>query len=307
MRLTAPITRLSLSLALMGLAILLSGEALLGERSNKQKMEMELRAGICESLAVQFSTLIAVGDLSTIRVSLRNLVQRDDNIMSAALRTADGKLRAEFGNHRAYWGDMPTGRSTLTHVQVPIFKDNTRWGNVEVRFADSKPVTVWQSVFSPFVLMAIYVFVAGFFGYALLMQHTLKHLDPRSLMPTRVKAALDLLSEGVVVIDNEQKILLANSASRSMLSTDEADLSGEHLFSLKWLSSDAPDSSPTEYPWKLSLTDGESRTDNRLVLDLQGKLHTFLVSCSAILDDDGRTQGAVVTLNEVTEQQRNSD
>ncbi len=301
MRLTGPIARISMCLALLGLSVLLSGNLFFGKYSSDQQIQMEVRRKTCESLAIQFSSLIAINDMSTIRNSLRTLVQRDDDIISAALRTTDDKLRAEFGNHDFHWGDIPPNKSTLTHTQVPIFKNNTRWGTVEIRFANTEKLSVWQTLFTPFVLLTIYVFIAGFVGYVFYMRRTLKHLDPSAVIPARVKAALDVLAEGVVLIDAQQQVVLANSAFGKRLDVDSADLLGKQLSSLDWLSPDAPDSEPSIHPWELTLADGESRVGTRMRLNLDGNECTLMVSGSAVLSDDGQIQGALVTFDDVTE------
>lgn len=207
-----PITRISMSLALLTLSILLTGDLFFGARSDTEEIKMEARRRIAESLAIQFSSLVAIDDLSTIRVSLQNLTQRDDDILSAALRTRDGKIRAEAGNHIQNWQDVPFDKSTLTHTQVPIFKNNSRWGTVEIRFSEEQGSSIWADIFSPFVLLASYVFLAGFIAYLFFMRRTLRHLDPSAVIPDRVKTALDALSEGVVLVDDKQQVVLANTA-----------------------------------------------------------------------------------------------
>ncbi len=296
-----PIMRISLSLALLTLGILLSGDFLFGSRSDADQVKMETRLRICESLAIQFSSLIAVGDMSTIKLSLKNLVVRDDDVVSAALRTTDGKIQAEAGNHNVQWQNIPFDRSTLTHTQVPIFKGSARWGTVEIRFADSEEKSYWQSVFSPFVLLTSYVFIAGFIGYSIFMRRTLKHLDPSAVIPGRVKSALDALTEGVILIDTREQVVLANSAISEKLGVDSTALLGQRLSRLGWSFPGAAGSSPTKYPWLAAMADGESHTGTRLFLNHGGSDRIFMVNSSPILNDNGKAQGALATFNDVTE------
>jgi diguanylate cyclase (GGDEF)-like protein/PAS domain S-box-containing protein len=292
--------RISLSLALLTLGILLSGDFLFGTRSDDDQVKMEARLRICESLAIQFSSLIAVGDMSTIKLSLKNLVVRDDDVLSAALRTSDGKIQAEAGNHNAQWQNIALDRSTLTHTQVPIFKGIVRWGTVEIRFADSGENSYWQKLFSPFVLLTSYVFIAGFIGYVFFMRRTLKHLDPSAVIPDRVKGALDALTEGVILIDTRQQVVLANSAISEKLGVDSTALLGQRLSSLGWSFPGAEGNVP-KYPWQAAMADGESHTGTRLYLNHGDTDRIFMVNSSPILNDDGKAQGALATFNDVTE------
>ena len=52
----------------------------------------------------------------------------------------------------------------------------------------------------------------GFVGYLFFMKRTLRQLDPSGIIPTRVKSALDALTQGVVMIDTRDLIVLANDA-----------------------------------------------------------------------------------------------
>jgi diguanylate cyclase (GGDEF)-like protein/PAS domain S-box-containing protein len=302
MKITNSVARISMSLALMGLCVMLTGDFLFGKYSDDQQVTMQARSSICEALAIQFSSLMAVDDLATVRLSLKTLVQRDDDILSAALRSKDGKIRAEAGNHLLQWKkNTATDKSSLTHVQVPIFRNNTQWGTVEMRFAEIGVPSKWRAVFSPFVLLTIYVLVAGFIGYVFFLRRTLKHLDPSAVIPDRVKAALDVLTEGVVLVDTRQQVVLANTALSGKLGIRSEELMGKYLSELAWSSPDGAASAAEEYPWQLAMTDGESHTGTRLQLSLEGNDHTFMVNSSPILSDDGKTQGALATFDDVTE------
>ena len=297
----SPIVRISLSLALLTLSLLLTGDLFFGERTDEDQIKMEARRRICESLAIQFSSLIAVGDMSTIRLTLKNLVLRDDDVLSPALRTIDGRIRAGAGNHNVQWQDMPFDKSTVTHTQVPIFRNNTRWGTVEIRFADAEVLSTWQRISTPFSLLAVYMFLAGFVGYVFFMRRTLKHLDPGAVIPERVKAALDILTEGVILVDTKQQVVLANSAISDKLGLSSSDLLGKNLARLGWVGSKSEDTTPKEFPWQSAMAKGGSQIGARLELALSDSEHTFMVNSSPILDDKGKAQGALTTFDDITE------
>ena len=133
--LQSPLTRISLGLVLMTTSLLLVADIFFRLGDEDAKTIMEARKKLCESFAVQFSALISANDRRAIEHTINAVVRRNDEILSAALRSADGSILAEAGVHDRYWKDIPFDKSTPTHAQVPIFKGNKRWGTVEIRFS----------------------------------------------------------------------------------------------------------------------------------------------------------------------------
>ena len=52
----------------------------------------------------------------------------------------------------------------------------------------------------------------AYVAYLLYLRKTLRYLDPSSVIPERVKAMLDTLAEGVLVLDRRERVVLANDA-----------------------------------------------------------------------------------------------
>ena len=63
----------------------------------------ESRQALCENLAVQYSVLASSGQLPTIETAMQALVQRNADILSAALLLSDGQLPAVAGDHVQHW------------------------------------------------------------------------------------------------------------------------------------------------------------------------------------------------------------
>ena len=99
------------------------------------------------------------------------------------------------------------------------------------------------------------------------MRRTLKHLDPSAVIPDRVKGALDALTEGVILIDTRQQVVLANAAISEKLGVDSTALLGQRLSSLGWSIPGAAGSSPMKYPWLAAMADGENHTGTRMFLN----------------------------------------
>ena len=87
------VTRISFSLSLLALSIVLTGDLLFGLKSKSNEVYLESRRLISEAMAVQFSSLVSVGEIETVEMTMRNLVLREKDVLSVALRTRDGRIQ----------------------------------------------------------------------------------------------------------------------------------------------------------------------------------------------------------------------
>ena len=81
-----PAMRLSIALVLLTVNLLFLAN-LIGFVPDESESALELRKSLSESLALQFSAAAEKGELQTIQSTLRAVVERNDNIRSAAIRT----------------------------------------------------------------------------------------------------------------------------------------------------------------------------------------------------------------------------
>jgi len=124
---------ISIALVLSIAIVIVVGE-LLWTIPNETGRVLRARAATCESLAAQVAFLVTQKDVAAIQSSLRDVVESNPDVQSAALRRSDGTLLAVQGDHERNWTPPPGDTSTPTNVQVPVYDGNTRWGAVEVRF-----------------------------------------------------------------------------------------------------------------------------------------------------------------------------
>ena len=92
----APDVRISLGLALFTMTLLM-GVDMLGVLPDPNKAVLDLRKKTCESLAVYASLAVQKGDFAAIQTTLDVLKQRNEDILSAALRKNSGAFAAEGG------------------------------------------------------------------------------------------------------------------------------------------------------------------------------------------------------------------
>lgn len=294
--LKSPLVRISLGLVMVTVSVLLASE-LLGLVPDTRRVELGSRKVIAESLAVQLSAVIADGELLGVDETLRSVVDRNPNVLSAGLRRDRGNLLSEFGNHSGHWALQPDERSTTTQVQVPLFVDQGRWGTVELRFSEltgANPGSFWHNSF--FGVIAL-VAGLGFFGYLIFLKRALRELDPDAVIPHRVRKALDTLTEGLLIVDHNGVIIFSNRSFASKTGLTAKDLVGKQSASLPW-----EIAGRDQLPWFDLLEGGEG--ESNVAVKLTGGLKvasSLSVNCSIISTPEGKVRGALITFDDVTE------
>jgi len=194
------VLRLSIGLVLLTCSILLVADLVGVMPAGGREANLEARRAISESLAVQYTLAAGRGDVDAIQALIETAVARNDAILSAGARHAGGHLTAAAGDHRGLWGDEARARSTATHISVPLFSGDERWGALEVHFTAIDDD--WLGIpIQPVFRLVVFVALVGFVGYLVILNRALRRLDPMSVVPGRVKAAMETLAEGVAVVD----------------------------------------------------------------------------------------------------------
>ncbi len=299
MRLT-PAIRISLGLVSLTISLLLLGKVI-GFAPDRNVAVLESRKNLSETLAVQFSAAAQRGDIPLIRETLLSIVERDNDIKSAAMRKTQGGLLAEAGNHLANWQSPADGRSTPTHVQIPIFRGQDRWATVEISFAPLWVNNITTGFKNSYLSLILFVGCAGFAGYFLLIKRTLRELDPSAVVPGRVRAAFDVLKEGVMILDEKELVVLANNAFAERVGKSATGLIGFKGSELGWKGCKSPDHRE-HLPWMQVLGGKKSVIGSRLVMERGNRdAVTFIVNAAPVLDGKGNSRGVLVTFDDVTE------
>src|SRR5262245_43397146 len=141
-----PSTRFFVSL---GLASLISSVLLLAfylnivpDRISAIRMG---RAALAEAIAATSSTFASREDAPRIQATLNFVVERNADLLSAAVRTSDGAVIAQAGEHGKNWQNLADALSNDSQVQVPILAGKKEWGRLELRFT---PLTApgWRGI-----------------------------------------------------------------------------------------------------------------------------------------------------------------
>ncbi len=300
-------TRVYISFGLASMAAsLVLVSSVLGIFPDREGAVRAGRAALAETLAASVTPLIGHRDSAQLRGLMTFVLKRNDEILSAAVRTAEGQAVAVVGTHEGKWVPMSGARSTDSQIEVPIVAGEHKWGQLEMRYRPLSS-TAWSGLGSaPLMLFAGFIALAGFVAFYFYLGRVLSQLDPSQAIPGRVRAALDTLAEGLLVIDRKQNIVLANEAIARLLGKRPDDLLGMPVSKLEWLAADATAMPAEGHPWMKALTTGVAQANDAIGLrDHESKCRTFIVNCAPVLGGKGKAAGVLISLDDVTQLEEN--
>ena len=265
--------------------------------------KLEGRARLCEAIAVNSSLRVTRQDLLGLKTVLEVLKYRHPELLSAGVRRSSGELLVEVPpmGHAPYWQHVDGDRSVDTHVQVPILAGTEKWGTVELRFASIHPPGWFGFLAMPTTRLILFTTSVSFCIFYLYLRRMLRQVDPSQAVPGRVRSALDTLTEGLLVIDRQGRIVLANQAFSTLVGETPGALLGRRASEFRWL--DVDESPYTDrMPWNQVLDTHDTQTN--VIMKLRHSafgIRTFGVNCSPVLGHDGKYRGVLASFDDVTE------
>jgi diguanylate cyclase (GGDEF)-like protein/PAS domain S-box-containing protein len=300
-----PASRLAIGLVSLTVSILLFLDLTLGIMPDRAELAKKVRQATAESLAVQVTSLLQDrGSVDLVPV-LQQVVQRNTEVKSIGLRTDDGRLVMDVGDHVKNWSPPPGDRSTIDDLRVPIFSGKERWGTIEIAFQSVYPSSFFEWLKEPMILGVIALGVFAFVSFYLYLRRALQYLDPASAVPERVRTAFDTLTEGILVLDVNGRIVLANQMFRSMVPNGAANVTGKMIGDLRWFVQSLG-SNKAKYPWTVALESGIAVEADSFTIKqtANGSDRTYVLKASPILDNNQKNRGCLVTLDDVTNLQQ---
>ena len=294
-----PAIRLSVGLVILTISLLILAQAI-GLAPGAGRQQLESRQQLAETLSSQVTLAISRGDDALLKNLLEAAVDRNEEILSAAVRRTSGELFIATKNHENYWMGADAQVSTATHIHFPILINGIQRAGFEISMkplsSDKHPVLG----VSTFVLLIIFIALSGFVGFWLYIKRILKHLDPSAVVPARVRNALNILTEGVLILDRREHIVLANNSIVEHLARSEHQLIGKKASQLPW-ELDANQKS-RNFPWLDALAMGTKQVGIRLLLKREDQKDIiFRVNAVPILDPKGHSQGTIAVFDDISE------
>lgn len=292
----SPQLRLSIGLISLLLSTLLVAD-FIGLMPRPEEQMRESRKVLSESLAVQLSSAASRARNDVIEDTIREIVSRNEEISYAGLWTANGQQLTAFGAEDA-GGAQLFGLSSTERLVVPIFDKSREWGEVRLQFAPSTDWGLRYLGIPTLSLQFILFLCAGsMLSFFLLMRKALTELNPSKVVPQRVNAAFDVLAEGVVIMDEKLRIVLANRSFAARLGVEAEHLVGKSLDTYQW---DLRGDDLEALPWQSAFDHGENVQGMPLKLVSDDEEIVFSVNSAPIDDGQGQVKGALVTFDDVT-------
>ncbi|MGB5279553.1 MAG: ATP-binding protein, partial [Gammaproteobacteria bacterium] len=296
-------TKVRITLGLVGLMLsLLFTASFLGLIPDARQAVHSGRVALAEAIAVNSSAFITHSDLRRMEANLAFLIERNDDLLSAAVRRANGQTVVLVGEHEQNWLPLEDGLSTASQIEVPVWAGDNQWGVIQLRFEPVNEPGWFSFTGDPLFQQSVFFVITGFVLFYLYLGKMLKQLDPSQAIPDRVRAALDTMTEGLLVLDRKQNIVLANQSFAAIIGKAPDDIIGYRASDFPWQYDRDRDSGPQLSPWASALQNGHSQLNEMVRLQRDDAGHrTFKVNCAPIVGDGKTINGVLVSFDDVTQ------
>lgn len=283
------------TMSLVGLvASVLVGVSFLEVVPDAESETKRRRKQMCENSAIAFSLMAQRADSKTMEQFLNAIAARSNDVISMGVRKSDGTIIVSCGDHADHWNADSLSEADVT---VNLYSRDELWGQFEAKFRTAGAGNLLTRYASLDHL--IIVCVACLISFYLYLRVVLRQLNPSQVIPHRVRDALDTLAEGLLVIDANERIVLANRAFEESTGCSRDALMGRSIDRLPLVNRDENQDELT--PWKNAIANGTSMRGRLFGVDTGAEQETtFSVGVSPIFDETGKSRGALATFEDVT-------
>lgn len=266
---------------------------------------IDQRHGLAESVAIYFSSMASRADVNEIESAMEGILQRNSSIESIKVVDSTDRVlvtATQPGTHHKDSSATPDAEDLVT---VPIFRTaKDRFGSIHVQFVPLRQSGIFANLLRPEYALVWFFASVGLVVFYLYLRFVLRQLNPQRVVPKRVREALDTLAEGLLLLDKDERIVLANRSFEQATGLDRDALTGHQASEVPLLAGSR--GARNRHPWKTTLNEGTTIQGEILTMEHGNRSATYSVSSTAIVDDDGIRQGAIASFEDVTklEEQR---
>lgn len=264
---------------------------------NPEATRMLARQRLCETVAINATGQIKAERWLELKQSLRLIVDREESLMSVGIRSEFGTLRLDTGHHDEMWPGDGQVSPEIDAITIPLSFHKRPWGQIEFCYHRANSQWIDQLLTHPLFRLLSYYFLVGIFAYSFFVARMMGVFNRTQVVPDRVRQALDTLAEGLLILNESGRIVLANRAFAGLVGIESEKLSDVNARDLAWMDDDVREDG---YPWQLATEEGEIQTERMLRFTLpDGTQRIFSVN-AAPLGKDGSQRGALATFRDVT-------
>jgi PAS domain S-box-containing protein len=263
---------------------------------DEKRQLVQGRIAICESLAISGTAMVANGDARGFESTVAALVERNDTLESVRLVDPQGRTKFETQGHVGFWSDDPS--EMPSNLSVPIYRFGQPWGKLQVAFTDAATELGWAR-YGLWGLIAFTIPIC-FFQFSFFLKKMISALNPEGAIPDNVRSLLNTFAEGLVLIDEQKRILFANERLCHSVGKTSDELFGRSIQVLDFEIADEK----VEWPWDEAIRVEEPVSERILRLHRKTqageKVSAFTVNCNPFPG-----QGLMATLDDITEIEEN--
>ena len=268
---------------------------------NPVKNRIEGRTNLSKAVAMNMAVAVESNRLFEFSKFVERVVEENDDIKSIAVRRINGTFPVLAGeNHQECWD--PESDETASHVSIDVALRERPWGQLQILYHPSVGAVesnVWYFPFSMITFVSGSVCLLSW----LLLSRVMNVSSGKTVMPQRVRSALDTLTEGLALIDAEGEIVHANQAFAEIIDAEPDDVLGSELNSYGFEQTDSVTADGIDFddPWDECIVNKESvRGAIRKFASKSGPPRKFIVNASPIFAEKGAVRGVLVSFDDVT-------
>jgi diguanylate cyclase (GGDEF)-like protein/PAS domain S-box-containing protein len=298
----SPATRIAMGLVSLMVLLMLVAELLTGFPPSREVVARQQRAQVASMVGERVAGALRAGaeDSLAVQRALGEARRLEPSLHAMAVLDENGRPLASVGDHAALWRLGPQDASTLENMRVPLLADGQPWGQVQLVFKSVWPRTLEGWLREPLVRWLALVGLLGWLGFSLYLRRMLRHLDPNAAVPERVRDAFDTLTECVLVLDEQGRIMLANRAFCALRGHLPEALTGMEVRRLEWLTQALPPQDAEPAPWRRAQDTQQVQLGIALSIEAADGRRELVMNCAPIVDGR-RVRGCLATFSDVTE------
>lgn len=280
--------RLAFALAMASTAPVLGYAMHTSFQENRRVLDARLLS--CEQFALLCTLCLQREDQSVLKKFSADLLEREKSLAGIRITRSDGRRIWEIGEYTSQTPENITETADDRHITATLYRMQQPWGTVDFHYHQPSNQNSNPNLF--FVSSLAMLFNLGIFS--LILRRSLDILDTTKVVPTRVKNTLNTIPDGVIIIDAEGRIIVANEAFLKSTGITAEELVGSGLEKIPFVPLD------TVLPWTDSEKSSKTKNGVKAYLTRPDGDRYFTLGCSPIFDANENHAGNLVSFQDIT-------
>jgi diguanylate cyclase (GGDEF)-like protein/PAS domain S-box-containing protein len=293
--------RIAFVLAILSLVAVFLAQVL-GLLPDPVAAKIQSRSLLADTLAIRTGSRLSQQKTNDLARVFEATLKQHPEMVSLSLETVDGQVIATAGPHEESWR---TGVDQRSRFSSPIPQQTTPPTRLKVVFEGDDGSTLWSKLDTPFNRLLVLVACINGLVFLLYLYQVRRNIHSADVvqLPTGVRAALDTLAEGLLVLDQHGRIVMANSAFSRALGKNHEQLVGQKA---EWLHWGAELDGSTNFPWYDVISSGDKKLGVPMSIDTpDAGTRNFIVNATPIVGDNGKPCGVMASFDDITTLHRN--